>query len=229
MKLYEIIYNALFSKPQPVKSEKVASKNVSNPLNLAIDGFVSINAIDLRNHRFFTHSIEDYTTQVGFYCHRMTDYNLISRPIDGEELQIKLRVVLDLDRQRVLVLTKFDEFEYDDGFIAVLNDKEKKFVIDDDMDDEDASNDIHEEYWRVNDVAYSYTAKVKTLHDKNEDAKIDDSEVEESEVKFWDYSRITSKEGVNIEEFVYVEMNNKTGWFQIWRGAETDSANISVF
>jgi len=39
-------------------------------------------------------------------------------------------------------------------------------------------------------------------------------------VEYWDYWRDADIGGKTVKEFVFVEMNSDTGWFQIWRGRE---------
>jgi hypothetical protein len=40
-------------------------------------------------------------------------------------------------------------------------------------------------------------------------------------IEYWDYWRdVDLGGGKTAKEFVFVEMNSDTGWFQIWRGRE---------
>ena len=40
-------------------------------------------------------------------------------------------------------------------------------------------------------------------------------------IEYWDYWRDVDIGGGNTaKEFVFVELNSDTGWFQIWRGRE---------
>jgi hypothetical protein len=72
------------------------------------------------------------------------------------------------------------------------------------------ANDLHEEYWRVNDVGIPYSATVTTLMEN----------LENSTIEYWDYSRITKLDNVDVEQFLFVEMNKENGWFEIFQGIE---------
>ena len=52
--------------------------------------------------------------------------------------------------------------------------------------------------------------------------------LKEAVIEFWDFSRLIDVEGVETEEFVFVEMNKADGWFQIWRGIEVAPGKIAV-
>lgn len=53
-------------------------------------------------------------------------------------------------------------------------------------------------------------------------------EVTDAAIEYWDYSRLTDIEGVETEEFIFVEMNKADGWFEIWRGIEVAAGKIAV-
>ena len=155
----------------------------------------------------------------------MTDYVLHARPIGKPDFVCRLRVIPDplshsKFTHRALILSLFDELEYNEDFHNIVNDDEKKFVIDDDKDDDDASNDEHAEFWRVDDVGLAYNAKIKSLNEAGFSG---------SAIDFWDYSRMTDLDGVEMQEFVFVEMDKGNGWFQIWRGIEVSPEKIEVF
>lgn len=241
MKLYEIWLRKLgFGSPAPeVVTAKALGEEekIYNPLKVKIGGLVKIDTLEYRDHRFFVKDITEYKVAKGTKIHNMADYTLVSRPINGEDLVVKLRAVPNLDSSsrvahRALVLSLYDEFAYDDGFKAVVTDPEGKFVCDDDKDDDDPTNDTHEEYWRVNDVKTSYIAKGKQLVDVDGDGQVSPSEVAKTQFEFWDFSRMTEVDTVPVEEFVFVEMSQvqgSFGWTQIWRGAEVIVERIEVF
>lgn len=47
-------------------------------------------------------------------------------------------------------------------------------------------------------------------------------------VEYWDYSRLTDIESVEMEEFIFVEMNKADGRFEIWRGVEVSPSRIAI-
>lgn len=238
MKLYEVLLRKLgLRQPDSVK-EKTAEEKIYNPIGCKLGGVVKIDSIDFRDHRFTVKEIREYSVGIGGDQHQMVDYVLLSRPIGKPDFSVRLRVVPDSDSQsrithRALVLFLYDDIEYNEGLHDVVRDDTKKFIIDDDKDDEDSSNDSHEEFWRVNDVGTSYLANVKTLapHLLEGEIELNDIRLRNSlsQVEFWDYSRLTDIDGIGTEEFVFVEMNKKNGWFQVWRGAEVIPERIEVF
>lgn len=248
MKLYEIILRKIglwgggdaspsstggtaSGKPKVVESQET---KVYNPIGCKIGGVVKIDAIDLREHRFAVREIREYSVSIGGDRHRMVDYALLARPIGQPDFHARLRLVPDPDSKsktthRALFMTQYDSLAYNEGLHDVVRDDTKKFVIDDDKNDTDPTNDEHAEFWRVNDVGSSYVSNVKVLTDKDGDGKVDASEVSTTQVEFWDYSRLTDVDGVETEEFVFVEMNKSDGWFTIWRGTEINPERIDVF
>ena len=223
MKGYQKLLKAIGLWNDPKPKEFAQEENIYNPLNIKLNSAVSINTIDFSGKRFTTKSLKEYSISLGGENHQMVDYELVG------DKPVRLRVVNDSDSMtghRILLLTLYDETAYNEGLHGVVKDDTKKFIIDD--DDENPNNEEHE-FWRVNDVGISYTSDVKILGDSNRDGKISAEEVTNTQVEFWDYSRLTDVDGVEIEEFVFVEMNKGTGWFQIWRGAEVIPEKISAY
>lgn len=234
MKLYEILLRRVgLIQDKPVPQEKAEEEKIYNPIGCKVGGVVKIDSIDFRDHRFTVKEIQEYSVGIGGSTHRMVDYVLLSRPIGKPDFMVRLRVVPNDDKSRIthraVVIVMDDEFEWNEDFLAVVNDPSKKFVVDDDKSDDDPSNDTHEEFWRVNDVGSSYNAKVKVLADTDGDGKVEAKEIVKAQVEFWDFSRMTEMDGVELEEFIFVEMNKDNGWFQIWRGTEVIPERIEVF
>lgn len=235
MKLYEILLRkiGLWSDP-PKPKEKTQEELIYNPIGCKIGGVVKIDSLDFRDHRFIVRDIREYSISLGGSNHHMVDYSLLARPIGKPDFNCRLRIVPNPDSNsktthRALLMTLYDDLAYNEGLHNVVRDEAKKFVIDDDKMDNDPTNDEHAEFWRVNDVGMSYVSLVKTLADPNGDGKVDASEVTANQIEFWDYSRLTTVEGVEVEEFVFVEMNKSNGWFKVWRGTEVNPDRIEVF
>lgn len=232
MKLYEVLMRKIgVWQEAPKQPEKSQEERIYNPIKCKVGGVVKIDSLDFRDHRFTVREIKEYSLSLGGSYHRMVDYVLLARPIGKPDLKVILRLVPDKDSNskvshRALLLTLYDELEYNEGLHNVVKDDTGKFEIDDNSDPE---NVVHDEFWRVNDVLTSYLANVKTLTDDDGDGKVDTSEVKNSKVEYWDYYRDTDVEGVEIQEFVFVQMDSKNGWFQIWRGSEVNSERIDVF
>lgn len=238
MKLYEVLLRKIGiigdTPTKRTEDQKSQEEKIYNPIGCKIGGVVKIDSIDLRDHRFIVREIREYAIGVGGSKHRMVDYVLLSRPIGKSDFTVRLRVVPNPDSNsrithRAMVLSLYDDLAYNEGLHDVVRDDTLKFVVDDDKSDADPTNDVHEEFWRVNDVHQSYASQVKVLHDNDGDGKVEASEVSKLEVEFWDYSRMTEMDGIEVEEFIFVEMNKQNGWFQIWRGAEVIPERVEVF
>lgn len=213
--------------------EEVQETKVYNPIGAKVGGSITIDDIDYRGLNFFVKEIREYKIQVGGERHQFVDYVLLARPLGKDDLWVRLRLVPDRSGEsrfthRAMVLSLYDDLPYNEGLHDVVRDSTLKFVVDDDMSDDDPDNDIHEEFWRVNDVAASYTAKVSSLKDVDGSGKVDRHEVSRSEIEFWDYSRMTDIDGVEAEEFLFVEMDTNSGWFQIWRGCEVNPERVDA-
>ena len=76
-------------------------------------------------------------------------------------------------------------------------------------------------YSRINDLRESYQAAVLIVAETTPDGRGAPGKVSPDKVEYWDYWR-ESDIGANktAKEFIFVEMNSDTGWFQIGRGRE---------
>lgn len=144
----------------------------------------------------------------------MVDYILNGDP--GSP-QILLRLLRGENAKfRQLVLTLYDSLAYNEGLLAVVRDESARLMIQVDTDSSNITADI---FWRIDDVTDSHIRSV------NIRSKIG---VTDAVIEYWDYSRLTDIEGVETEEFVFVEMNQADGWFEIWRGIEVATDRITV-
>lgn len=232
-KLYEILLRKvgwLSEEPAPASEES----KVYNPIGAKVGGSITIDSLDYRGQSFFVKEIREYSVNMGGKNHRFVDYILLSRPLGKPDLWVRLRLVPDRNSDsrlthKAMVLSLYDEFEYNEDFKkGVLEDDTKKFVIDDDKSDNDPDNDTHDEYWRVADVGISYKAKYVAMADENNDGKVSQDELNRGEIEFWDYSRMTDIDGVELEQYIFVEMDTKTGWFQLWQGTQVSPENVDA-
>lgn len=211
-------------------SEKSPEDKIYNPIGAKIGGSISIDALDFRDLHFFVQEIIE--GQVVNGKSKYVDYALLARPLEGDDVNLRLRLIVPTkttDAPVAIIMKLDNECEYDKGLHDVVQDDSKKFVIDDTLGDDDESNDIHEEFWRIGDVGNSYTAKLTLLRDENVDGKVARDEVSAAEVEFWDYSRETEIDGVTAEEYLFVELNKESGMFQIWRGFDVSTDRVSVY
>ncbi len=114
------------------------------------------------------------------------------------------------------MLSLYDSLAYNEGLLAVVRDDSAKLIIHDDTNPANIAGEI---LWRIYDVTGSHISSV------NIRSKIG---VTDAVIEYWGYSRLTDIEGVDTEEFIVVEMNKATGWFEIWRGVEEAPDRIAV-
>lgn len=211
MKLYEIILRKLgwWKDPPPTVHET----NVYNPLKAKVGSSVHIDLLDFRGRNLFVKEVREMA--VG--NDKFTDLVLEAKDTKGD-LTCRLRLVPGAD---AVLLTLLEEMGYSEDFHNIVKDESGKFNVEE--------PDRVDEYWRVRDVKSSHSAVVTTMQDDDGSGKVDDHEVKTERIEFWDYSRLTQIEGVQKEEFVFVEMNSDNGWFQIWRGAQVNPESIRVY
>jgi hypothetical protein len=76
-------------------------------------------------------------------------------------------------------------------------------------------------FFRINDLRESYEAAVLVVGETTADGKGAAGKISPARIEYWDYWRDAEiGGGKTAKEFVFVEMNSDTGWFQIWRGRE---------
>jgi hypothetical protein len=144
----------------------------------------------------------------------MVDYVLNGDP---RSPQIRLRFQRNENAKlRPLVLTLYNSLAYNEGLLAVVRDDTAKLIIHDDTNPANIAGDI---FWRRYDVTASHISSV------NIRSKIG---VTDATIEYWDYSRLTDIEGVETEEFIFVEMNKESGWLEIWRGVEVAASKIAA-
>lgn len=219
-KLYEILakkINSWINGESPREESKVF-----NPIGSKVGNTVLIDSLDYRDLNFFVKEIREHTVIFSSKKYRFVDYILVACPLNGDDVLVKLRLLPQDNSYKSVVLHLYDEFTYSDDFKAVVNDESKKFNVDDD------EINLHEEYWRVNDVGISLESKYLSLVDENNDGKVNANELTTGKMDFWDYSRLTNIDSVEIEQFLFIEMNKEDGWFQIWRGMEIPTEKIEV-
>jgi hypothetical protein len=200
-----------------------------NPLQAKIGSALMINDIDLRDESFFIKEIRQYQRTMNGRPFLFVDYVLLARPLQGEDVWVRLRLnpVDDPDAaagitHTALLLRLYDEMAYDEGLHQVVTDTTKKFEVIE-------NGQVTEEYWRINDVTSSYKAAVAILKDDNKDGQVDEEDVEKVQLEYWDYWRdATDAFGQPVRQYLFVEMDTANGWFQIWRGQEIDPQKVLV-
>jgi hypothetical protein len=211
--LFQILKDKIAGKPQKKQPE---GPQIYNPINAKVGCAVTIDDLDYRGNNFFVKEIHELDVAMGGKSFKTADYVLQANPLQGDAINVRLRVCpaeTGTIPFRALVLSLYDELEFNEGLHNVVKDDSKKFVVDDEK------TGAHEEYWRVNDVGISYPTAITTLP-----VILTGS----NKIEYWDYSRMTKIDGVEIEQFLFVEMNTDSGYFQIWRGSEINPEQVMV-
>lgn len=167
-----------------------------NPLEAKVGSTVVVDVIDLRTQDLTVKELLEYTRTIDSKEFQFTDYVLND--------SLRLRAMPDF----CMSLTLFDEFEFNEDFLGVVEDACNSTF---NLDDERA------EFVRCNKLTTPYVAQIKTLANKI------------SEISYWDFSRQAVDEaGYEYTDFVIIEKNDESGWFQLWRGQELLRNNIKV-
>ena len=198
-KLYKILGQKLgfFHDSEP-KAE------LFNPLGTALKSPISIDDLDYRGKDWFIEDIRQYATDLGGKRYLLADYFLVYKDLKGGEERVKLRIV---PGPKAMLLRQTDAMDYNAGFENdVLSDPSLLFKVD---YQDDQGRDVYEEYTRCGSVKIPYQAEVKTVGG------------ESFGLKYWDYSRDAEIDGVQAEQYLYVEMLLANGYTTIWQGARS--------
>lgn len=197
----------------------------TNPLKARIGNEVRIDTLELEELHFNVRALREVTRHVGDQEFQYADYILVARPFGGDPVKKKLRL-MPLDEHSdgsmthsALLFDLLDEFEYHEDFHKGLAFEENKgeFLEGDAM------------YWRVNEVEAPWECTVKHISDLDGDGEVEMEEVEDAAMTYWDFWRETEDDGGNkVLEFYIVEMDNDSGWFQIWVGKEIDQHRVQI-
>jgi len=195
----------------------------ANPEDLRIGSAVNVpysNGADLAEYAFSVQEIREYNRHIGNQEFRFTDYVLKgvnTRAFDAESaLAARLRAVPNqAGSHDTLFLRLYDEFGFAEEFLEVVKDASGIF------DTDDEKTGTKQSYTRINDLKDSYQAVVLVVKETTVDGKAATGKTSGQKIEYWDYWRdVELAAGKTAKEFVFVEMNSDTGWFQIWRGRE---------
>jgi hypothetical protein len=195
----------------------------ANPKDLRVGSAVNVpysNGAELAGYDFAVQEIREYNRHIADQEFRFTDYVLKgvnTKSFDAESaLTARLRAVPNqAGSHDALLLRLYDEFGFAEDFLDVVKDDSGIFET------EDEKTGQKESYSRINDLKESYQAVVLVVKGTAMDGKAATGKTSGQKVEYWDYWRdVDLGGGKTAKEFVFVEMNSDTGWFQIWRGRE---------
>jgi hypothetical protein len=176
-----------------------------------LDDVLMIDAPATKHHRLIVAGIRQYA---GGPFGPMVDYVFEGDP---DSPQVRLRLLPnETGKARLLVLTLYDSLPYNEGLHDVVRGESATLRIHDDTDSSNIPADI---FWRINDVAASHIRSVNIRSNIG---------VTDTAVEYWDYSRLIDNEGVETEEFIFVEMDAVDRAFQIWRGVDVAPDRIAA-
>jgi hypothetical protein len=207
------------------KKKPVTEERYFNPLKAKIGSAVTLNDIDLKQYDFFVKEMRQYERTIDGKQFLFTDYVLSAQPLKGDAVLVRLRVnpTGQTDggpTHNLLVLRLFDEMAYDKGFHDVVSDTTKKIEVTD--------NNVTQTYLRINDVQGPYKATVSVVR-AGQDGKVAEDALETAQLEYWDYWREMPDEAGNpMVEFLFVEMDTNSGWFQLWRGEEINAQRVVI-
>lgn len=194
-----------------------------NPLELRIGSAVNVpysNGAELAGYDFTVSEIREYTRRIGGQEFRFTDYVLRGvnkKSFEAEDIRtVRIRTVPNKAGATDSLLLKVeDEFGFAEDFLNVVKDDTGIFEITDDESGEKAI------FNRINNLRDPYEAVILIVTDTTPDGKAATGKTTPAKFEYWDYWRDEEiGPGKTAKEFVFVEMNSDTGWFQIWRGRE---------
>jgi hypothetical protein len=194
-----------------------------NPLDSRIGAAQTIayaNGPEFENFDFAVQEIREYTRRIGTQDFRFSDYVLrgvSTKSFEAKDaLVARIRVVPNqAGANDSLLLRVYDEFAFSEDFLGVVNDTTGVFEISDDDSDQKFT------FNRINDLKESYHAAVLVVGETTPDGKALIGKSSPVKIEYWDFWRDADiGAGKTAKEFVFVEMNSDTGWFQIWRGRE---------
>jgi hypothetical protein len=194
-----------------------------NPLDSRIGAAQTIayaNGPEFEDIDFTVQEIREYTRRIGAQEYRFSDYVLkgvSTKSFEAKDaLMARIRVVPNqAGANDSLLLRVYDEFAFSEDFLGVVNDTTGVFEITDDDSGEKFT------FNRINDLKESYHAAVLVVGETTPDGKAMTGKSSPVKIEYWDYWRDAEiGAGKTAKEFVFVEMNSDTGWFQIWRGRE---------
>jgi hypothetical protein len=192
-----------------------------NPLDWRIgeaETFAAANGAEFLDFTFTVKEIRECVRRLGGQEFGFTDYLLrgARTPGHGETAEMLVRVRAlpkDHGEHDLLLLRLEDEFAFAEDFLAVVKDSTGVFEVKD-----DASGAV-ETFTRLNDLREPWEAAVLIVSATNADGKALPSSTGRAKLEYWDYWReVDPGGGQTTKEFLFVEMNADTGWFQIWRG-----------
>lgn len=196
----------------PVKFDTPPELKEFNPLKVKVGSSVRLDVLDYRENIYFCDKIVLHQISINDQTFDMVDYFLKCQNLRSKKDKLPF-IRVSPDNVAILLFLD-DEFGYSQDFYELVN-SENSFVVTDE--------DVKFEYFRLNEVEIAYKSRYKTF--KDDYGKVVANESENSKVTFWDFSR----DAANTKEYLFVQMEENSGWFQIFKGSEILLESVQVF
>lgn len=209
----------------------VAEEKYHNPLKARIGNTFNLDLLDHRELFYSLKSIDVINRRNGT---KLADYRLQAKPFgttDTKELVLRTvprdgKVGKEKIDFRILSLSTYFACGWNDdargGIMEGVNDPRGEFVI-------NPGTEHEQKYFRLHGLKDPYTATVNILKDDDNNGIVEDEEIETKTVKIWDFSRTTLDEAKQeVNEYLYVQKDEKTGWIEILLGTEVPPERIIV-
>jgi len=192
-----------------------------NPLDLRTGSAINVpgvNGPEFAAYDFSIQEIREYTRRLSGQDFTFTDYvlrGLNTKSFDASEaMAVRLRTVPNqAGAHDSLLLRLYDEFAFAEDFLDVLKDDSGIFEAADD------NSGASTTFSRINDLRVSYEAALLLISQTTPEGKA--AKTAPLKLEYWDYWRdMDLGNGKSAKEFLFVELNSDTGWFQLWRGRE---------
>jgi hypothetical protein len=212
-----------------------------NPLEVKVGCTINFTGVaEWSSINFVIKEISVYKTEIGRDTYYHTDYHLKGISLDHDNyVHLRLRVTPDEDVTNELgctvqLLHLYDEMPWDEGFWDVVNNPSGEFLVNYDDEGNELPDDQVRIYYRPEisgrRITEAYHSNLTLLQDKDGDATIQEDELEHYEVTYWDFGRITQDANEQeYMEYLFVEMDDDTKYFELFRGKEILPSDIMVF
>jgi len=210
-----------------------------NPFGIKVGNSVTVDHdMNLAGINFFVDGILVYETVMDngkrFYD---TEYSLRGQALGMKKPKmVRLRVTPDdnaLDMKfpyALQILERYHEQAWDQGLFDYLNKLNGTGEFQVNQDDDGKDLEEARLYWRVDDVPDPYQCNLTIMRDLDRNGTVEEDELEHKTVTFWDFHRETTDPGSTekVIEYLNVEMDNDTRYFQMFRGRDVMPFQVKV-
>lgn len=208
-----------------------------NPLNLKCGVLLTINTLELESLQFRVQALREIKREIEGEEFLLADYDLTATDVEGYTVERRLRVIpKGNDEFTIILLDNLDSFGYNEEYHESLKHENNGGEVVEDAIDDKGNLVVDEEgevvqniYWRINDHTTEWHASTSSLSDDDGSGKVEEDEIKEDSMFYWDFWRETKDAGDNtVLEHYYIEMDEDDGFFSIWIGPEVDPNRIDV-